>query len=100
MIVIAHLSDLHLGAHVPAAADSLVEDVTSAAPSITVVTGDLTMRARRSQFRDAVRLLDQLPLPRLVVPGNHDIPLDPLTRIWSPYSRYQAHVDRVLDPRL
>ncbi|HEY6797096.1 MAG TPA: metallophosphoesterase [Kineosporiaceae bacterium] len=100
MIVIAHLSDLHLGDHLPAAAEALVQDVASTAPSLTLVTGDLTMRARRSQFRDAARLLDQLPTPRLVVPGNHDLPLDSPARIWSPYSRCQVYVDRGLDSRL
>jgi 3',5'-cyclic AMP phosphodiesterase CpdA len=87
---IAHVSDVHLGAHLPAAVEALVEDVAAAAPDLTVVTGDLTMRARPGQFRQAVDLLNRLPAPRLVVPGNHDIPLDnPVLRLLAPYRRYR-----------
>ena len=93
MPVIAHVSDPHLGAHLPAAVEALVEDVTAAAPDLTVVTGDLTMRARTDQFRQAVDLLNRLPAPRLVVPGNHDIPLDnPELRLFAPYRRYRRYL--------
>ncbi len=96
-IVIAHISDLHLGAHHPEAMDTLLEDVSTAAPDLTVVTGDLTMRARRREF-DAVReVLDRLPTPRMVVIGNHDVPLDPVRRFARPYEVYQRHVPGPLD---
>src|SRR5688572_18053902 len=52
-VVLAHVSDLHLGAHSAAAAGGLVADVVAAGPTVTVVTGDLTMRARPEQFRQA-----------------------------------------------
>jgi 3',5'-cyclic AMP phosphodiesterase CpdA len=96
--VIAHLSDLHLGAHLPSVVDSLVADVIAAAPALTVVTGDLTMRARRSQFVAARAVLQQLPSPLLCVLGNHDVPLFSPTRIWAPYARYRRQITPVLDP--
>lgn len=99
-VVIAHLSDLHFGAHVPSVVDSLVADVTAAAPSLTVVTGDLTMRARRSEFEEVRALLDRLPRPLLVVLGNHDVPLLNPSRIWAPYARYREQIADVLDPVL
>jgi 3',5'-cyclic AMP phosphodiesterase CpdA len=96
-LVIAHVSDLHLGAHSHAAVESLPSDVAAAAPALTVVTGDLTMRARTGQFRRVCALLDALPRPRLVILGNHDVPLDP-RRIAGPYRRYQRWIERDLDP--
>jgi 3',5'-cyclic AMP phosphodiesterase CpdA len=96
-VVVAHLSDLHLGAHVPDVAESLVADVVSAAPTLTVVTGDLTMRARRREFEAVTRLLHRLPAPQLVVLGNHDVPLD-LRRLGHPYDVYRRFVPGSLAP--
>ncbi len=98
-VVIAHVSDLHLGAHDPVAADTLVADVAAARPSLTVVTGDCTMRARDGQFRQASALLARLPEPRLVVLGNHDLPLFAVgSRLVRPYALYRAWLCADLDP--
>ncbi|MFL6114650.1 MAG: metallophosphoesterase family protein [Catenulispora sp.] len=91
-LVIAHLSDLHLGAHVPAAVDALADDVAAFHPDLVVVTGDNTMRARPHEFRRAVDLLDKLPTPRLVVPGNHDVPLISPLRVAAPYRRFRRWI--------
>ncbi|GAA2905420.1 metallophosphoesterase [Actinoplanes cyaneus] len=95
---IAHLSDLHFGVHDSEAAASLVADVAAAAPHLTVVTGDLTMRARPAEFRLARAFLDRLPSPVLVVTGNHDLPLDSPARLFRPYDRYRAAISAELDP--
>jgi 3',5'-cyclic AMP phosphodiesterase CpdA len=100
VLVIAHLSDLHLGAHDPAAVASVAADVAAVRPALTVVTGDLTMRARTGQFRLARALLDRLPAPLLVVPGNHDVPLVSVDRLVTPYRRYRRLVHPELDPVL
>jgi 3',5'-cyclic AMP phosphodiesterase CpdA len=97
-VVIAHVSDLHLGAHEPAVLDTLVADVAAAGPALTVVTGDCTMRARDGQFRLAQSLLARLPLPRLVVLGNHDVPLALPARFTRPYARYRQWLCADLDP--
>lgn len=97
-LVIAHLSDMHLGAHVPDAVSSVIADVTAARPVLTVVTGDCTMRARVSQFRAARALLDRLPTPLLVVIGNHDVPLISAARVVGPYARYRHWIEGDLDP--
>ena len=97
-LVIAHLSDLHLGAHDPDAAESVIADVAAAGPTLTVVTGDCTMRARTRQFRQARDLLDRLPGPRLVVLGNHDVPLISAARLVAPYRRYRRFIEPDLEP--
>jgi predicted MPP superfamily phosphohydrolase len=99
-VVIAHLSDLHFGSHDPASAESLLDDVASFHPTVTVVSGDLTQRARHHEFSAAVAFLDRLPAPRLVVLGNHDVPLDLLQRVTAPYRHYREHVRLDLDPVL
>ena len=96
-VVVAHLSDLHLGAHAPDAVESVVADVVAAAPTLTVVTGDLTMRARRREFEAVTRFLHRLPGPQLVVLGNHDVPLD-LRRVRHPYDDYHSFVPGPMAP--
>lgn len=70
-----HLSDSHFGTVYPAVKTALDEAVAAAAPDVVVLSGDVTQRARASQFRAARAFLETLPVPTLVVPGNHDLPL-------------------------
>ncbi|WP_433383478.1 metallophosphoesterase family protein [Actinoplanes sp. CA-142083] len=91
-LIIAHLSDLHLGAHVPESVASIADEVAAFHPDLTIVTGDHTMRARPREFLEAAELLDKLPLPRLVVPGNHDVPLFSPLRVTAPYARYRRWI--------
>ncbi|MET0416064.1 MAG: metallophosphoesterase [Actinoplanes sp.] len=97
-LVVAHLSDLHLGAHEPAAVAGLPDAVAACQPALTVVTGDSTMRARNREFRQVRELLDALPRPLLVVTGNHDLPLTHPDRLLRPYRRYRRWIDDELDP--
>jgi 3',5'-cyclic AMP phosphodiesterase CpdA len=97
-VVVAHVSDLHLGAHHEDAVDSLVVDVAAARPDLTVVTGDSTMRARTAEFEQVRELLDRLPGPVLAVTGNHDLPLFSTQRVLDPYARHQRWIDADLDP--
>jgi len=99
MILIAHVSDLHFGAHTPAVVDALREDIVAAAPTLLAVSGDLTQRARHRQFAAARRFLDAIPCPKVVVPGNHDIPLfDVFRRFAHPLARYREHIAEEVDP--
>lgn len=68
-----HLSDLHFGAVDPGMPDKLRTAITAAKGDLLVVSGDLTQRGRKAEFRQAREFLDSLPMPRLVVPGNHDV---------------------------
>jgi len=96
---LAHISDLHFGRTDPALVLGLAADLQVFGPELCVVTGDLTQRARRTQFQEAQSFLRDLPFPKLVVPGNHDIaPLwQPLQRLCAPFSRYRRYVADELD---
>jgi 3',5'-cyclic AMP phosphodiesterase CpdA len=94
MRTIVHLSDLHFGRVDPVVLAPLAQAVAACTPDLVVVSGDLTQRARTTQFRAAAAYLEALPAPRLVVPGNHDIPLyDVLRRFLSPLARFRRHID-------
>ncbi len=96
---IAHLSDLHFGriAH-PEIVDVLVDEVNQNNVDLVVISGDLTQRALRSQYRDAARVLRSIAAPMVVVPGNHDVLAwwRPLSRMARPLSRYRRFISRDL----
>ncbi len=100
MLTILHLSDLHFGPpYVPRAGEALLEIAPTLRPDVIVVSGDLTQRAKRRQFAAARAFLDQLPqVPKVVVPGNHDVPLyRVLERATRPYALYQQYISPKLD---
>jgi len=97
---ILHISDVHFGPpHLPRISEGVLELVDRRRPSIVVVSGDLTQRARPEQFQAARRFVDRMPVPTLVVPGNHDVPL---YRVWerafAPFRAYREHFARELEP--
>lgn len=90
MTRLVHLSDLHFGTEAPELLAPLREAVAAARPALVVVSGDLTQRARRAQFRAAAAFLATLPAPWRAVPGNHDIPFHrPDLRLLQPFARYR-----------
>lgn len=102
MPVLAHLSDLHFGRTDATVVEALLDDLTKARPDLVVISGDLTQRARSSQFAEARAFLDRLPAPALVVPGNHDLsPLySPLNRLFRPRAKFQRHLPGHADSQL
>lgn len=80
-------------------AEGLLEELERLRPSLVVVSGDLTQRARSHEFVGARRWLRRIPFPKLVVPGNHDIPLyDLLRRFLAPLQRYRRMITPELAP--
>jgi 3',5'-cyclic AMP phosphodiesterase CpdA len=70
-----------------------------AAPDVVVASGDLTQRAKDREFVLACSILDRMPqVPRIVTPGNHDVPL---YRIWErafvPYRNWKRRISPDLD---
>lgn len=93
MTTIAHISDLHFDRVDPAAVRALPAELHSFRPDVVIISGDLTQRARRGQYRRAVEFISRLPSPRIIVPGNHDVPLfDSLRRMIDPYGRFARKV--------
>ncbi|MEO8924007.1 MAG: metallophosphoesterase family protein [Caldimonas sp.] len=94
MRTLVHLSDLHFGRTDPALIEPLLSIVQASAPDCVVISGDLTQRARLREFREAREFLDRLSAPRIVVPGNHDVPL---YRVWErlldPLGNYRRYID-------
>jgi 3',5'-cyclic AMP phosphodiesterase CpdA len=94
-IRIAHLSDIHFGAEQPAAAEAALAAVAEFAPTVTVVTGDITLNGLPREFVAARAWLDRLPHPILVTPGNHDTPYWNLAlRALTPFARYRRYIGR------
>jgi 3',5'-cyclic AMP phosphodiesterase CpdA len=96
---IVHLSDIHFGSVDMAVADRAAEKVNMLSPDVVVVSGDLTQRARSKEFRAARIFLDELPLPQIVVPGNHDVPLyNVYHRFAKPLDKFRKYITDDLTP--
>lgn len=100
MFRLAHLSDPHFGTERPGVVAALLSVVKTLEPDLVVISGDITQRARRRQFDAAARFVAALaPLPLLVVPGNHDIPLFNIAaRLCCPYAGYRRVFGAELAP--
>ncbi len=96
---ILHLSDPHFGAVDDRLTEPLLELAQSLRPDATVISGDLTQRARPQQFLAARAFVDRLPGPVLIVPGNHDMPLWNLPlRLAAPLLRYRRAFGPEVEP--
>lgn len=97
---ILHISDVHFGKpHRPRLAQGVLDFIERHQPDVVVLSGDLTQRARPEQFRAARAFVDRIPVPTIVVPGNHDVPL---FRVWEraldPFGAYRRHFSPELEP--
>lgn len=102
MTRIAHLSDIHFGAHddkIVAATEAWLEKHR---PDLVIISGDFTQRAKSVEFRAASAYLNRLKaigLKVLSIPGNHDVPLyDVVRRFATPLDRYKKYIDSGLCP--
>ena len=94
-----HLSDLHFGRTDPAVVTALRQIAQRLAPDLIAVSGDLTQRARKREFVAARGFLDSLAAPKIVVPGNHDVPLyNVVARFFGPLERYRRHLAPEVEP--
>lgn len=93
MRTIAQISDLHFGRHDRRIADDLLASLGRDRPDLVAVSGDLTQRALRSEFLEARAFLDRISPCKLIVPGNHDVPLyNLLSRFGTPLGLYQRFI--------
>ncbi len=100
MTVVLHISDPHFGTEQLPVVEALARLAQAQSPDLVILSGDITQRAKRSEFETARKFIDRLHVPaRLVIPGNHDIPLFQLAaRIFTPYARYRRAFGANLEP--
>ncbi len=92
---LAHLSDLHFGKIAqPGIVDALVKEVNRVGINLVAVSGDLTQRARDSEYRAASAMIEAMRPPTLVVPGNHDVYpwWKPIRRVFDPLALYRRYI--------
>lgn len=99
MPTLLHVSDLHFGKpFLPEVAAAVLEQSRELQPDVVVVSGDLTQRARASQFQEAADYLRRFEAPIVVTPGNHDVPF---YRFWerflTPYRKYRHYISSDLN---
>jgi 3',5'-cyclic AMP phosphodiesterase CpdA len=100
MLKLLHMSDLHFGPpFVSEVGQAVQRAAAQLAPDIIVASGDFTQRAKRAQYAQAREFLDALPeVPKIVVPGNHDIPLYRVfERLFRPYALYRQYISHELE---
>ena len=95
-----HVSDVHFGREDAAAIAWFEALVKAEQPDAVIMTGDLTMRARRREFAAGLAWLQRLGVPVTVEVGNHDLPyFNPIDRFFRPYRRMGA-VERLVEQPL
>jgi 3',5'-cyclic AMP phosphodiesterase CpdA len=100
MLTLLHISDLHFGpSYLPTVGEALIRAAHRLRPAVIVASGDFTQRAKPEEFLAARQYLDRLPpANRVLVPGNHDVPLyRVLERLASPYTLYREYLTDTLD---
>ncbi|MBI3465342.1 MAG: metallophosphoesterase, partial [Planctomycetes bacterium] len=100
MLSLLHISDLHFGPHyLPDVGEAVLRAAVTLEPDIIVASGDFTQRAKPREYEAAQTFLARLPpVPLVVTPGNHDIPLyRVMERLFTPYDLYRQHISKDLD---
>lgn len=100
MALLIQISDPHFGTEQPPVVEALARLVQAQAPQLIILSGDITQRARPSQFHAARAFIDSLRVPALLaIPGNHDIPLfNQIARWVRPYANYRRAFGNNLEP--
>ena len=96
-----HISDVHFGVEDHDALAEVVRAILEERPDGLICTGDITQRAKLSEYEAAAQWFAALPIPVMLEPGNHDMPYYNLwERFSDPYRRFRnlnARVGSVLE---
>lgn len=91
-----HISDVHFGVEDRGALACVARAVAEERPDVLVCTGDLTQRAKHSEYARAAEWFASLNVPIVLEPGNHDMPYYNLwERFTDPFRRYARLVQAV-----
>ena len=86
-----HFSDPHFGVENKAALAQLADAVAAEQPDALICTGDITQRAKHSEYQAAEEYFGALDCPIVLCAGNHDMPYYNLwERFTDPYRRFRA----------
>lgn len=102
-LTLLQISDLHFGPpYIEKIGEAALRIAPELKPDVVIVSGDLTQRAKREQFEAAKEFMSRLPdVPRLVIPGNHDVPLYRFyERMVNPHGLYKEIISADLNPVL
>jgi len=87
--VLFHVSDIHFGIEHRPALDWFASAVADEMPDAVICTGDITQRAKHSEYAAARAWFAGLGVPVMLEPGNHDMPYYNLVeRFRFPFKRY------------
>ena len=102
MSKLLQISDPHFGTERPPVVAALLDLARREQADIQVLSGDITQRATAAEFAAAQAFIAALPAAeRLLIPGNHDIPLyDFATRALAPYRRYREGLAAPLEAEI
>ncbi|WP_299195827.1 metallophosphoesterase [uncultured Erythrobacter sp.] len=85
-----HISDVHFGVEDRCALEAVEQAVRDEKPDALICTGDLTQRAKDSEYAAAANWFGGLGVPVVLEPGNHDMPYyNLIERFTDPYRRYR-----------
>jgi Icc protein len=83
---------------------SLIARINDLQPDVVLVVGDLTATGYEWEYEEAVRWLEEIEPPKVVIPGNHDYRnvgyIHYKHYFGDPFSRVQKSFDRVRAERL
>ena len=100
ILTLMHISDLHFGPpFLPRVGEAVLRIAPRLHPDAMIISGDFTQRATEAQFAEARTYIDKLPsVPRVVVPGNHDVPLYRIAeRFLTPHALYKKYIQEDLN---
>jgi len=89
MLRLLHMTDIHFGAENTLAAAAAADYAHGEPFDLLVLSGDITQDGRPIEFEAAARWYRALPGPKMVTPGNHDMPQAHLARLFDPFGRYE-----------
>lgn len=96
---LVHVADLHFGAADADVMSAASEAILRFRAEGLIVSGDVTQRGKRVEFAAARQWVDDIGLPTLVVPGNHDTPLmNAHARATAPFARYMEYFGDLTRP--
>jgi hypothetical protein len=98
MRTIAHLSDLKVGSTDPKMLEALPDLLVRLQPNVVVVAGNLTHSGQAGELRNARTLLDSMPSPQIVVPGDRDFGNSRFNRLLSTSASFFTAIESKTTP--